>query len=694
MPQGGRACLSCLATAERPHHAAPRRPGRHWVEATTEAELVEAVGGRRRRRRAGAGARRRQQPGGRRRRVRRHGRRRSRPADRADLDADDDGPSCSGATVTVAAGEDWDDLVARAVERGWVGIEALVRDPGLGRRHPDPERRRLRPGGLPDRSPRCGSGTGGSAAYAPSPPPTAASATAPAASRPTRAGTSSSTSPSSSALGTLGAPVAYAELARTLGVEVGQRAPLSRRPRGGAALRRGKGMVLDAADHDTWSAGLVLHQPGARRPATGSPTARRRWPQPDGTVKTSAAWLIEHAGFGKGLRRRAGPPLDQAHPRPDQPRRRPPPPTCSPWPARCATASTRVRHHPGQRAGPRRRRALGRERPRHAVTVASDRPARRSMSRQPRGRPRRRAPGDAANDIRASSASSASVSSWAARMVAYCAGELRAEQQRVVGAEGDGGAGVEQLRAAAPTSGRSRRRARRWRRGRPRARRRARRSGPAAPGPPPTGRRGRAGRRAARRGRSGRLRPDAARRRAAPAPGRPARRSGTPAAKSAVLPRRSSLERPKPTTPRPAYCAASRASVRASSGCRVRLAAITTAMPSPVRSRGVPDAVEHQVGERGDPAEARGVAARVDLDLQPAAAVADVVLGGLQHQAAYVVGRAQHRPRDVVEPLEAEPALLVGRRQLRRPVRRPASRAARCRPGRPARAGWRAASTP
>ncbi len=55
-------------------------------------------------------------------------------------------------------------------------------------------------------------------------------------------------------------------------------------------------------------------------------------------------------------------------------------------------------------------------------------------------------------------------------------------------------------------------------------------------------------------------------------------------ANSAVLPRRSSLERPKPTTPRPAYCDASRARVRASSGCRVRLAAMITAIPSPVRS--------------------------------------------------------------------------------------------------------------
>ncbi len=64
----------------------------------------------------------------------------------------------------------------------------------------------------------------------------------------------------------------------------------------------------------------------------------------------------------------------------------------------------------------------------------------------------------------------------------------------------------------------------------------------------------------------------------------PARRAmPNAAAKSPVSPRRSSLDNPNPTTPRPAYCTARRASVRASSGWRVRLAAITTPMPIPAR---------------------------------------------------------------------------------------------------------------
>jgi UDP-N-acetylmuramate dehydrogenase len=38
--------------------------------------------------------------------------------------------ACGGAMVTVAAGEDWDELVARAVAEEWVGVEALSGIPG------------------------------------------------------------------------------------------------------------------------------------------------------------------------------------------------------------------------------------------------------------------------------------------------------------------------------------------------------------------------------------------------------------------------------------------------------------------------------------------------------------------------------------------------------------------------------------
>ncbi len=109
------------------------------------------------------------------------------------------------------------------------------------------------------------------------------------------------------------APVRYAELARALGVAEGGRAPLGEVRSAVLALRRSKGMVLDAADPDTRSAGSfftnpVLDQaafaelertvaaslgPGIRVPA---------FPAGPKQVKVPAAWLIERAGFAKGYR--------------------------------------------------------------------------------------------------------------------------------------------------------------------------------------------------------------------------------------------------------------------------------------------------------------------------------------------------------------------------------------------------------
>ncbi len=59
-------------------------------------------------------------------------------------------------------------------------------------------------------------------------------------------------------------------------------------------------MVLDPTDHDTWSAGSFFTNPVV--PADQVPTGRRpgRSPTARRPVKTSAAWLIEHAGFAKG----------------------------------------------------------------------------------------------------------------------------------------------------------------------------------------------------------------------------------------------------------------------------------------------------------------------------------------------------------------------------------------------------------
>jgi len=66
------------------------------------------------------------------------------------------------------------------------------------------------------------------------------------------------------------------------------------------ALRRSKGMVLDPDDHDTWSAGSFFTNPVLTvEEAANLPADAPRHPSGD-LVKTSAAWLIEHAGFARG----------------------------------------------------------------------------------------------------------------------------------------------------------------------------------------------------------------------------------------------------------------------------------------------------------------------------------------------------------------------------------------------------------
>jgi UDP-N-acetylmuramate dehydrogenase len=100
--------------------------------------------------------------------------------------------------------------------------------------------------------------------------------------------------------GPLSRPVGYAELARTLGVEIGQRAPLGEVREAVLGLRRGKGMVWDPADPDSRSAGSFFTNPigPADRAVVGCPS----WPAGEGQVKLSAAWLVQHAGFGRGTR--------------------------------------------------------------------------------------------------------------------------------------------------------------------------------------------------------------------------------------------------------------------------------------------------------------------------------------------------------------------------------------------------------
>jgi UDP-N-acetylmuramate dehydrogenase len=102
------------------------------------------------------------------------------------------------------------------------------------------------------------------------------------------------------------APIRYAELARLLDVRTGARVPVADARAAVLELRRGKGMLLDPADHDTWSPGSFFTNPvladeelpavRARAGHVDMPT----YPDGAGRTKLSAAWLIEKAGFPRG----------------------------------------------------------------------------------------------------------------------------------------------------------------------------------------------------------------------------------------------------------------------------------------------------------------------------------------------------------------------------------------------------------
>jgi UDP-N-acetylmuramate dehydrogenase len=217
----------------------------------------------------------------------------------------EDVAACSGAVITVAAGEPWDSLVSHAIERGWSGIEAMSGIPGLVGATPIQNvgaygaevSELISVVRTLDRS------TGQRKTFFP-----------------TECGFGYRTSRFKSErgrfvilsvtfqlrLGSMSQPIRYPELARVLGIEVGQRAPAVEVRQAVLALRSAKGMVLMEDDHDTWSAGSFFTNPIlSQAKALTLPTDAPRFSQPDGTVKTSAAWLIERAGFGKGYGRGA-----------------------------------------------------------------------------------------------------------------------------------------------------------------------------------------------------------------------------------------------------------------------------------------------------------------------------------------------------------------------------------------------------
>jgi UDP-N-acetylmuramate dehydrogenase len=96
-------------------------------------------------------------------------------------------------------------------------------------------------------------------------------------------------------------PITYLELAKKLGVQPGDKASVIATRQAVLDLRASKGMLLSPDDPDSWSAGSFFTNPIiSQQAADGLPDAAPKWPLNDGRVKISAAWLIENAGTHKG----------------------------------------------------------------------------------------------------------------------------------------------------------------------------------------------------------------------------------------------------------------------------------------------------------------------------------------------------------------------------------------------------------
>ncbi|MHA6512442.1 UDP-N-acetylmuramate dehydrogenase [Tessaracoccus sp. Z1128] len=213
---------------------------------------------------------------------------------------DADVSTCGGAAIRVAAGENWDDVVAYAVEQEWSGLETLSGIPGsvgatpiqnVGAYGADVSQTitSVRTWDRRDRTQRTFPLSDCGFAYR-----TSRFKREPGRFVVLEVGFQLP-------LGSLGAPIAYPELARHLGTEPGRRAPAARVRESVLAIRAGKGMVLDEADHDTWSAGSFFTNPLLTPDqAAALPDDAPRYPTDEGTVKTSAAWLIQHAGYARG----------------------------------------------------------------------------------------------------------------------------------------------------------------------------------------------------------------------------------------------------------------------------------------------------------------------------------------------------------------------------------------------------------
>ena len=208
--------------------------------------------------------------------------------------------ACSGATLTIGAGENWDDFVALTIERGFAGLETLSGIPGTVGAAPIQNIgayghevsefiTRVRTYDRVAKAIRTFTNQECEFEYRSS---------------------IFKKNPGQFIIlevqfqiriGDSSDPITYLELAKKLEIQMGEKAPIQQVRHTVLELRASKGMLLSPEDHDSWSAGSFFTNPiVSQQEADKLPNAAPKWPLIDGQVKISAAWLIENAGMHKG----------------------------------------------------------------------------------------------------------------------------------------------------------------------------------------------------------------------------------------------------------------------------------------------------------------------------------------------------------------------------------------------------------
>jgi UDP-N-acetylmuramate dehydrogenase len=218
----------------------------------------------------------------------------------ANNQAESEVDACSGATLTIGAGENWDSFVATTISRGFAGLETLSGIPGTVGAAPIQNIgayghevsefiTRVRTYDRENKAIKTFTNAECEFEYRNS---------------------HFKKHPGRYIIlsvqfqirrGEVSTPITYAELAKKLGIAVGEKAPVLDTRKAVMELRAAKGMLLNPDDKDSWSAGSFFTNPVVTTEvASALPESAPKWPMADGRVKTSAAWLIENSGIDKG----------------------------------------------------------------------------------------------------------------------------------------------------------------------------------------------------------------------------------------------------------------------------------------------------------------------------------------------------------------------------------------------------------